>query len=136
MTGKQPNESSPGGEERPAAAPGGEVPPSGKPGNWGRWGESDERGAANLAGPEQVVRAASLVREGRTYPLGLEIRSGQSRGHRGRMPPMHFMTLDGGDTGWAKLPGGNQYADDYLLLATHGTTHVDALAHFWSEDLL
>lgn len=106
-------------------------------GNWGRWGETDERGAANLVGPEQIVHAASLVRNGRAYPLGLEIRSGHSYGHRGRMPAMHFMTLDGGDyAAGLELPGGNQYADDYVLLATHGTTHVDALAHFWSEDLL
>jgi kynurenine formamidase len=128
VTGKEPNQSSPGGEQRPVAA---------AVGNWGRWGEGDERGAANLAGPGQVSSAASLVREGRTYPLGLEIRSGHSRGHPGRMPPMHFMTLDGGDYAVGlELPGGNQYADDYVLLATHGTTHVDALAHFWFEDLL
>lgn len=107
------------------------------PGNWGRWGQDDERGAANLIGPEQAIRAASLVRDGRTYPLGLEIRSDRSAGHKGRIPPMHFMTLDGGDyAAGLELPGGSQYADDYVLLATHGSTHVDALAHFWSDDLL
>jgi kynurenine formamidase len=137
VTGKEPRQSSPDGEDEPVAALGADATPTSGNGNWGRWGDADERGAANLVGPEQVVRAASLVREGRTYPLGLEIRSGRSYGHRGRMPPMHFMTLDGGDyAAGLELPGGNQYADDYVLLATHGTTHVDALAHFWSEDLL
>jgi kynurenine formamidase len=48
---------------------------------------------------------------------------------------MHFMTQDGGDfaalgrTDWGT-------ADDYLVLATQGTTHVDGLAHVWSGGAL
>ena len=33
-------------------------------GNWGRWGEGDERGALNLVTPAKTVEATSLVRTG------------------------------------------------------------------------
>ncbi len=106
-------------------------------GNWGRWGSGDQRGAANLAGPEQVRSAAGLVRSGSVYPLGAEVSARRAIGHPGRPAPQHFMALDGGDyAAGFKLPGGLQYADDSLLTPLHGTTHVDALAHLWEDDTL
>ena len=33
--------------------------------NWGRWGDHDQLGALNLVGPEEVRRAAGLVRKGK-----------------------------------------------------------------------
>lgn len=107
------------------------------PGNWGRWGERDERGAANLAGPAEVRDAARLVERGAVYPLGLEISSRRVLSHPGRPAPQHFMTLDGGDyAAGLELPGGMQYADDYLMTALHGSTHIDALAHAWTDGKL
>jgi kynurenine formamidase len=38
-----------------------------------KWGESDERGAANLMGPKAVLRATSLIRQGRVFELGREL---------------------------------------------------------------
>ncbi|HEV3213330.1 MAG TPA: cyclase family protein [Acidimicrobiales bacterium] len=102
--------------------------------NWGRWGEDDERGAANLLTPEAVLAACRRPAVGRVYELGIELRRGAPVGGN-RVPPMHFMTQDGGDfaalgrTDWGT-------ADDYLVLATQGTTHVDGLAHVWSGGAL
>ena len=41
--------------------------------NWGRWGEDDELGAANLITPEKRVAAARLVTEGITVSLAHDI---------------------------------------------------------------
>ena len=37
--------------------------------NWGRWGKDDQKGAINLITPEKKVKAASLVRTGRSVSL-------------------------------------------------------------------
>ncbi|MDU6242126.1 MAG: cyclase family protein, partial [Bradyrhizobium sp.] len=44
-----------------------------KPQDWtkSKWGPQDEIGAANYITPELVVKAASLVKTGKTYPLGM-----------------------------------------------------------------
>jgi kynurenine formamidase len=34
----------------------------------------------------------------------------------------------------ASLPNGGEFADDMVMMYTHGTTHVDALGHFWRGD--
>lgn len=106
-------------------------------GNWGRWGEKDERGAANFISPELLRDAAGLVKRGKVYSLSLPI---QQRGvpvFPRRAPCLHFMTLDGGDyaAGFSRK-GGFQTSDDYISLPTHGTTHIDALAHVWYDDQL
>jgi kynurenine formamidase len=51
-----------------------------------------------------------------------------------RTPPVHFMSRDGGDyaAGLPERPGFG-FADDSILLACHGATHIDALAHIWQE---
>ena len=103
---------------------------------WGRWGETDEVGAPNLAGPAQAVRAASLVKSGRVVPLAQTLHAGMPvPGHRAAL--MHFMGRDGGDyAAGAKRPGGFQFAEDTVVLPLHTGTHVDALCHAWCDDLL
>lgn len=98
--------------------------------NWGRWGSEDQRGAANLLTPERVLKACATPRSGRVYQLGIELRRDAPVGGD-RVPPMHFMTHDGGD--FAALDRHDWgTADDYVVMATQGTTHVDGLAHVWS----
>jgi len=98
--------------------------------NWGRWGADDERGTANLLTPEIVLAACDRPATGRVYELGIELRRDAPVGGN-RIAPLHFMTQDGGDfaalgrTDWGT-------ADDYVVMATQGTTHVDGLAHVWS----
>jgi kynurenine formamidase len=100
--------------------------------NWRRWGDDDEAGALNLLTPERLVAAAGLVRTGRVFQLGLPI---QTRGvpyFPHRPPAIHYMARDGGDyAAGAIAPDDIGTADDYLGLAVHGTTHVDALCHLW-----
>jgi kynurenine formamidase len=115
-------------------------------GNWGRWGDDDERGALNLLTPEVVVAAASCVRDGRVLGLSLPIRGATSSPApttvphlRGRPLPQHFMSVDGGDyaAGARAIGAGLKMADDALIVTPHGTTtHMDALCHMWSGEEL
>lgn len=102
--------------------------------NWNRWGEDDERGAANHLTGDVVLAACAAPRAGRVYNLGIELnRNAPFAGNR--ISPQHFMAADGGD--YAAL-GREDWgtADDYLFLACGGTTHIDALAHVWSGGAL
>lgn len=114
--------------------------------NWGRWGADDERGAANLLTPEVVRRAVSGLREGRVVPLAMPIRGATSNASGLRVPhlagrplPQHVMSVDGGDyaAGAKKMDGDRGIADDAIVISPHGTTtHIDALAHMWRDDVL
>ena len=57
----------------------------------------------------------------------------------GRSSNLHFMTCDKSHFDCGRrtpLLNGGEYADDAVLMYTHGTTHVDALGHFWRGDRL
>lgn len=101
-------------------------------GNWGRWGDEDQAGALNLVTPDVTRRAASLVREGRTFSLAQPLGPGTPASpHRAR--PFRFMTRDAGDYALgARAPGGFKFAEDTVQFPTHSGTHVDALAHAWT----
>jgi kynurenine formamidase len=88
-----------------------------------RWGAEDERGALNLADPGRVQAAARLVRSGRVYALGLPIRHNHGPTTPARPNAIHLP--------FDRSSGEISAADDYLVLNTHGTTHVDALSHIW-----
>jgi kynurenine formamidase len=108
-----------------------------RPGNWGRWGDDDQRGALNHLSEVTTLAAARLVRRGKVYPLGLEISSRRSYALPQRATTQHFMTLDGGDyAAGVRMRGGAQYAEDQVLLPTHASSHIDALSHFWAEGRL
>lgn len=103
--------------------------------NWGRWGDDDQLGTLNFIDGEVVARALKAVRTGRMVDLSIPIRSTKVPHWPDRLPPIHFMTLDGGDYAiGARRPGGLQITDDYIFLACHGTTHIDALCHVMTED--
>jgi len=103
---------------------------------WRRWGEEDERGALNQIGPEQVRRAASLVKSGRVISLAQPI-TDKTPVPAQRQPVMHLMNRDGGDyAAGAKRPGGVQVAEDTLIIPVHLATHIDALCHVWYDDCL
>jgi kynurenine formamidase len=103
---------------------------------WGRWGAEDEAGAPNSIGPDQVRRAAGLVRSGRVIPLAQKLHARMpSPGHRAGL--QHFMGRDGGDyAAGGKRPGGFQFAEDTVVMPLHLGTHVDALCHAWCGDRL
>jgi kynurenine formamidase len=107
-----------------------------RPGNWGRWGADDQLGAYNILTGQHVLDAVALVRTGLVVPLG------QVLGPKTLVPPHRkqverFMTRDGGDyAAGARRPGGFQFAEEVVSFAAHSGTHIDALSHAWSGDLL
>jgi len=104
--------------------------------NWGRWGDGDERGTLNYIGPTQVLRALSLVKEGRAYSLGHVIGSSKSpvvEGRRGAI--LHHLMRDGGDPSSAESDEDFVYAEDYIGFPVHScTTHIDAIGHGGGAD--
>lgn len=114
----------------------GETPPRPQYSNWGRWGEDDEAGAANLITSEKLLSALSLPNKGRTIHLGQII--GDRGAPRTGNPALHFMQNDAGDyLAGAKAPKGFKGASDHLGITVHGSsTHVDALGHVWYDDQL
>ena len=41
--------------------------------NWGRWGKDDQIGTLNHVTPEDIVKAASLIRTGKVFALGIPL---------------------------------------------------------------
>ncbi len=105
-----------------------------RPGNWGRWGDDDQRGALNLLTDDVVRAAASSVRTGKAYSLGIAI---QGHGvplldYRGK--PMRLTLQDGTDDGMFAMFGcqeGTGAHEDVLVMASHTTSHMDALIHVY-----
>jgi kynurenine formamidase len=89
--------------------------------SWGRWGPSDERGAANLISPAKRAAAATLVRSGRAVSLA---RPFHPAGGRDTLAVSTFERGAGGG------------CVDELALHCHGpgATHIDALCHVWGAD--
>lgn len=108
--------------------------------NWGRWGEDDETGTANLVTPARVARAAQLVRTGKTYSLALPLdRTGPQtgRGRTGRTNAQHYMARTGGDIA-ADAGDVPQFdgTDDLVHLYLQAGTQWDALAHaFYGQQM-
>lgn len=103
---------------------------------WGRWGESDEIGALNLVRSNEVLLAASLVKQGRVLSLAQPL-SKNTAVPSPRPGFQHFMTRDGGDyASGAPAKGGFQFADDTVVMPLHIGTHIDALCHVWCDDQL
>ena len=91
--------------------------------NWGRWGKEDQIGTLNHVTPEDIVKAASLIRTGKVFALGIPLdRDGPQTGlFGGRFNPIHQMLATGtdaiaGQQDWNKI----RYADDTLMLCVQG----------------
>ena len=91
----------------------------------------------NHVKPEDIVKAASLIRTGKVFALGIPLdREGPQNGlFGGRFNPIHQMLATGtdaiaGQQDWNKI----RYADDTLMLCVQGATHWDALGHVFYED--
>lgn len=102
------------------------------------WGEQDERGAANLVDGAATLRGIATVRTGQVLPLAVSIAAGdRGPGADMRAPPQLFLTRDGGDyaAGLPERPGYG-FADDVVLMPSHGVTHIDALSHVWRDGVM
>jgi kynurenine formamidase len=99
--------------------------------NWGRWGADDERGTANLLSREYVSKATAGPFAGDVFPLGVTVGGGSPS--YGRRAPLHMMSVDGGDYAALDRLDGFGFTDDYLVMACHSSTHIDALSHVLSD---
>ena len=101
---------------------------------WGRWGETDQRGALNYLEPSRVVEASRLVQEGTTVTLSLPMNT--KAGADNPEPAVHYMTTtpDGADS----APGELRFAKDFVGADYHndGHTHIDAFCHVIYEGSL
>jgi hypothetical protein len=124
--------------------------------NWGRWGDDDELGTLNFITADKVAQAASLVRHGKVFPLGVDFGSSGPQGAFGfRHNPIHLMTVDGGDANtlaqygpvWPQNPTAKQmgkyfvdnlfrFNDDMIIMPLQAATQWDALSHVYYEDQL
>jgi kynurenine formamidase len=106
-------------------------------GRWGRWGPDDERGALNLVDSSATKRGLASVVQNRPISLGLPVATGAAPFAAIRPDVQHVMLRDGGDyaAGLPERPGFG-FADDMLIVACHGTTHIDALSHVWRDGLM
>lgn len=110
------------------------------PTNWGRWGGDDEIGALNFLTATEVKAGLAAVRHGRTFTLGSPVATETGDPVLpGRWPPRHFVVADkaGFRAGrWHPLPGGLEFADDYITSFAQAGSHCDALGHMWFDDTL
>jgi len=103
--------------------------------NWGRWGADDERGTINFITPEVVRRAATCVRRGTVFSLGLPFgAAGPQIGQGGRVNPIHLMSAIDGRLGAA--PDGPRYSDDFVTMPLQCATQWDSLAHVYYDGQL
>jgi kynurenine formamidase len=113
---------------------------AGAPTNWGRWGPDDEIGALNYLGADELKAGIAAVRQHRSFTLGVPVASPTGDPvFPGRWPARHYMVADkaGFTAGhWQPLPGGLEFADDYLSGFAQAGTHCDALGHMWFGDAL
>lgn len=104
--------------------------------NWGEFGADDQAGRLNLLTPTCVRRAVGEVREGLTFCLSQRLdRPGGSAFSPGRDQPRIEPTDRNGKPFFLypmdrEKPGTPDIVnDDQVMLATHYSTHWDALCH-------
>ncbi|MDF0521124.1 cyclase family protein [Bradyrhizobium yuanmingense] len=96
-----------------------------------KWGPNDEIGAANYMTPELVVKAASLVKTGKTYALGIPV-TPQTPAY----PPRTFKLtiVQPGQAGTPGLgPNKATYNDDILDSWVGIGSQLDGLGHLGVE---
>jgi kynurenine formamidase len=109
--------------------------------NWGKWGPDDHVGTLNYTTPEDIVRAAGLVRKGQVISLALNYDSKGPQGGKtkfppvGRFNPVHTMLRTGTDAYSGVLDKrGIRSADDIVLFPLQAGTHWDGLGHIFYEN--
>lgn len=104
--------------------------------NWGRWGDDDERGAINLLTPETVLGALQTCRTGKIYTLGLPIQRTGVPNVEYRGIPQRLTMINHSDEDMFEPFGGKPGTginEDMLMMASHTTTHMDALCHIYHD---
>jgi kynurenine formamidase len=104
--------------------------------NWGRFGETDQLGTANLLTPERVAAAAALITTGKRFSLGLAIGPPTPGGYRAE--PLHLYNFAAGDGVLGSGRGGARYqvSDDYVVMALQASTQLDGFGHVGGDHTL
>ena len=94
--------------------------------NWGRWGDDDERGAANLMTDAKRLQAAALIQTGEAVSLAHDFLTEESVDAPEPYQLQMTINQDGQNSG------------DRIEVYFHGISysHVDGLCHFFYEDKL
>lgn len=92
--------------------------------NWGRWGDDDERGAANLMTDAKRLQAAVLIQTGETVSLAHDFLTEEAVDAAEPYQLQMAINQDGG------------FSSDRIEVSFHGITysHVDGLCHFFYKD--
>ena len=96
-----------------------------------KWGPDDEIGAANYIKPELIVKAAQLIKTGKTYALGIETNSKTPA-----YPPRTFKItiVQPGQAGTPGLgPSKTTYNDDIIDGWVGVGSQIDGLGHIGVE---
>ncbi|HXH55866.1 cyclase family protein [Iamia sp.] len=104
--------------------------------NWGRWGDDDQRGCANLLDAAAARRGSVSVRTGERFSLALDLgpdgpQVGQPA-HRTN-PTLEMLIVNQRDR---HAPGVWVSSDDAVHMSTCAGTHIDTLAHVAYDGLL
>jgi len=96
-----------------------------------KWGPNDEIGAANYLTPERAVKAAQLVKTGKTYPLGIAV------GDKTPAYPPRAFKITVVQPGQAGIPGlgpsKTTYNDDIVEGWVGVGSQLDGLGHIGVE---
>ena len=98
--------------------------------NWGKWGPDDELGTLNYVKPADLLQAAALVKNGKSFSLGLDFNQNgpQRTGWGGRFNPIHTMLATGTDAVAGRHDkAGLRYADDMVTMPLQCGTQWDGL---------
>jgi kynurenine formamidase len=100
--------------------------------NWGRWGADDQRGTLNHIDPAALCRAASEVKQGKMFALGLNFDENGPQFGGFRFNPMHYMTA----IGQMHDPNNprSRFSDDVIHMPLQCATQWDALSHVHYDD--
>ena len=102
--------------------------------NWGRWGDDDQRGCANLLDDAAARRGAATVRTGERISLALDLGPDgpqvRQPAHR-ENPVLETQIVNQRDP---QVPGVWVSSDDAVHMSTCAGTHVDTLAHVAYDD--
>src|SRR6478736_6675428 len=104
--------------------------------NWGRFGDLDQIGTANLLTAERVAAAAALVKTGKRFSLALPIGPPTPGGYRSE--PLHFYGMAAGDAVLGSGRGGAAFpvSDDYVVMALQASTQLDGFGHVGGDATL
>ena len=104
--------------------------------NWGRWGDDDQIGTANLFTAERITAAAALVKTGKRFSLALPIGQPTPGGYRAE--PLHFYGMAAGDSvlGGGRAGAAFPTSDDYVVMALQASTQVDGFGHVGGDATL